>query len=56
MMMASTSAREGTEACAPIRVTEIAPAALANVSAASIGICSVSATASAALKVSPAAV
>ncbi len=52
----STSARVGTELCAPARVTEIAAAAFANRSASSIGLSSASATASAALKISPAAV
>ncbi len=52
----STSARVGTELCAPSRVTEIAAAAFANRSASPSGLCSASATASAALKTSPAAV
>jgi hypothetical protein len=52
----STSARKGIDAWAPMRVTEIAAAALANRSACSIACPSASATASAALNVSPAAV
>jgi hypothetical protein len=53
---ASTSARVGMDAWAPIRVTEMAAAAFANRSADSSSLPSVSATANAALKVSPAAV
>ena len=52
----STSARDGTEDWAPGRATEIAAAALAKRSAASIGLPSASATARPALKMSPAAV
>jgi hypothetical protein len=52
----STSARVGMDACAPARVTEIAAAALANRKASASGRSSVSATARAALNVSPAAV
>ncbi|HYI95301.1 MAG TPA: hypothetical protein VEX68_17305 [Bryobacteraceae bacterium] len=52
----STSLRDGTEAWAPARVTEMAAAALANRSACSTAKPSVSATASPALNVSPAAV
>jgi hypothetical protein len=52
----STSARAGTEAWAPTRVTEMAAAAFANRSAAPIARPSARATASAPLKVSPAAV
>lgn len=52
----STSARVGMDAWAPMRVTEIAAAAFANRRAASSSLPSVSATASAALNVSPAAV
>src|SRR5450432_3395330 len=54
--IASTSTRQGAEDCAPILVTEIAAAALAKRSAAGIALPSASATASAALNVSPAAV
>jgi hypothetical protein len=53
---ASTSGRVGMEAWAPNRVTEMAAAAFANRSAESSSLPSVSATASAALNVSPAAV
>lgn len=53
---ASTSARVGAEDCAPMRVTEIAAAALAKRRASRSSLPSVKATASAALKVSPAAV
>ena len=53
---ASTSARVGIDAWAPIRVTEIPAAAFANRSARSSSLPSVRATASAALNVSPAAV
>jgi hypothetical protein len=52
----STSAREGIDDCAPGRVTEIAAAAFAKRNASGIERCSASATASAALNVSPAAV
>jgi hypothetical protein len=52
----STSARKGMDACAPIRVTESAAAALANRSASGSGRPSDRATANPALKVSPAAV
>jgi hypothetical protein len=52
----STSARAGMDACAPTRVTERAAAAFANRNASTRGSSSVRATASAALKVSPAAV
>jgi Domain of unknown function (DUF6798) len=52
----STSARDGMEACAPMRVTDKAAAALANCRLSSKDRPSVSATARAALKVSPAAV
>ncbi len=52
----STSARAGTDVCAPGRVTEIAAAALANRSASAIACCSPNATARAALNTSPAAV
>jgi hypothetical protein len=52
----STSARVGTDAWAPGRVTEMDAAALANRSASAMGRSSASATASAALKISPAAV
>jgi hypothetical protein len=52
----STSARPGADACAPNRVTDIAAAAFANGIACSIALPSASATASAALNVSPAAV
>ena len=52
----STSARVGTEAWAPMRVTEMAAAAFAKRSAGSISSPSASATASAPLNVSPAAV
>ena len=53
---ASTSRRDGAEACAPARVTEIAAAAFAKRSACAMGAPSASDTASAALNVSPAAV
>jgi hypothetical protein len=53
---ASTSLREGMEAWAPIRVTDIAAAAFAKRSASGNSLPSVRATARAALKVSPAAV
>ena len=53
---ASTSARDGTEAWAPMRVTESAAAAFANRSESGSARPSVNATASAALNVSPAAV
>ncbi len=53
---ASTSERVGTDAWAPVRVTEMAAAALANRNASAMGRSSASATASAALKMSPAAV
>ncbi len=52
----STSARAGTDVCAPGRVTEIAAAAFANRSAPGIPCCSANATARAALITSPAAV
>jgi hypothetical protein len=52
----STSAREGTEACAPARVTDMHAAAFAKYRASVIDCPSASATASAALNVSPAAV
>lgn len=52
----STSTREGTDVWAPVRVTEMAAAALANRSAAGIACCSAKATARAALNTSPAAV
>src|SRR5207249_11514800 len=51
-----TSRREGAEACAPQRVTEIAAAAFAKRKARSSGAPSAKATASPALNVSPAAV
>jgi len=53
---ASTSARDGIDACAPTRVTESAAAAFANRRESGNGCPSVSATASPALNVSPAAV
>jgi hypothetical protein len=53
---ASTSERVGIDAWAPMRVTDIAAAAFANRSADSSSLPSVSATAKAALNVSPAAV
>ena len=56
VVFSSTSARVGMEACAPARVTEIAAAALAKRSATFSGCSSASATARAALNVSPAAV
>jgi hypothetical protein len=52
----STSLREGIDTCAPVRVTEIAAAALAKRSASGSDCPSESAIASPALKVSPAAV
>src|SRR6202021_4330769 len=51
----STSARNGIEAAAPLRVTQIAAAALANRAAAQGSLPSRSATANAPLKQSPAA-